>query len=345
MDRPSFSRPVCLEWFAPNLKDARETEVANIGIDLYLCSGCRLCAENCHEQALTLAAGNVRIDSALCDGCAQCVAICPSRALSWEGFTPTAFDRTLLPAPNQLLELFRERHSIRAFKAAPIDRALLADIAACGAFAPTHNQVFKVIVIDDPNLIAVLSAAVLAINNRIYRLVYHNPLLALGLVRSLISRLGYADEFRKARPKLERAAQRGSVFASTPAAILIIVGEKNAPLAEASAQYALANMMYYAQIQRVGACLWGNAPIFLDKHQSIRRQLGLTIRERIYGALCLGYPRIKFSNKVNGKTLPIQWNARRNPTPPSAAGAGRPAERVSMSDGAQSAAHTSKGSP
>jgi hypothetical protein len=27
-----------------------------------------------------------------------------------------------------------------------------------------------------------------------------------------------------------------------------------------------------------------------------------------HGALYMGYPRIKFSNKVNGKALPIQWN-------------------------------------
>ena len=272
------------------------------------CTGCGLCVENCHEDSLTFVDGDIQIDRVLCDGCAQCVAICPRRALAWNGVPPAAFDRSLLPSADQLLELFKERRSIRAFKKTRIERALLQEIATCGAFAPTHNHVFKVIIVDDPDLIAELSASILSISNRIYRLFYQNWLVTNRLIVGLTNMLGYGDEFRKARPKLERALSRGSAFSSTPAAIMIVVGHKNIALAEASAQYALANMMYYAQIRGVGTCLWGNAPLFLDKIKRIRQRLGIVKQERIYGALYMGYPEIKFSNKVTGKALPIQWN-------------------------------------
>jgi nitroreductase/NAD-dependent dihydropyrimidine dehydrogenase PreA subunit len=272
------------------------------------CSACGLCVENCHEDSLALVDGALQIDRMLCDACAQCIAICPRQALSWDGIPPVAFDRSLLPSSDQLLELFKERRSIRVFKKTRIERTLLEEIADIGVYAPTHNHVFKVIIIDDPDLIAQLSASILLINNRIYRLIYQNWLVTNPLVTSLTDLLGFGDEFRKARPKLESALRRGSAFSSTPAAIMIVVGNKNVALAEASAQYALANMMYYAQIRGVGTCLWGNAPIFLDKDKTIRRRLGIVKRERIYGALYMGYPGIKFSNKVNGKALPIQWN-------------------------------------
>jgi len=260
--------------------------------------------KNCHEDSLALAEGAIQIDRTLCDGCAQCIAICPRRALSWDGIQPAAFDRASLPSSDQLLELFKERRSIRNFKKTPIERSLLEEIANTGAYAPTHNQVFKVIIVDDPALITQLSDSIFSINRRIYRLAYQNRLVA-----GLANLLGYGDEFRKARPKIEKALGRGSVFSSTPAAFLIVVGKKNAALAEASAQYALANMMYYAQLRGVGACLWGNAPIFLNKDKSIRRRLGITPGERIYGGMYMGLPAIRFSNKVSGKTLPIQWNA------------------------------------
>ncbi len=267
------------------------------------CSGCGLCINNCHESCLAMVNGTIQIDRVLCDACAQCVAICPRQAFSWDGSQPVAFDRSLLPSAAQLMELFKERRSIREFKAMPIEQTLLQEIAASGVYAPTHNQLFKAIIVDDPVLIAQLSDAILSINNRIYRLVYQSRLIAV-----LADLFGYGDEFRKALPKLEWVYRRGSTFSSTPAAIILVVGRKNVALAEASAQYALANMMYYAQVKGLGACLWGNAPLFLDKIRPIRQRLGLKKLERIYGALYMGYPKIKFSNKVAGKALPLQWN-------------------------------------
>jgi hypothetical protein len=86
----------------------------------------------------------------------------------------------------------------------------------------------------------------------------------------------------------------------------LVVGNKKVPLSGASAQYALANMMFYAQAKWVGACLWANGPLFTDKHRPPCRKLELGKNARIFGALYMGYPAIKFSNKVLGKSFPIQ---------------------------------------
>jgi len=93
-----------------------------------------------------------------------------------------------------------------------------------------------------------------------------------------------------------------------PPAVVLIVGDPRVGLSEASAHYALHNMILYAQAKGVGSCLWGSAQIFLDRNREVRKRLGLQRHERILGALGLGYPGVRFRNKVAGKTLPIQWN-------------------------------------
>lgn len=274
-----------------------------VTIDSQKCSRCGLCADLCHESCITILEDGPHIDQTVCSTCTQCIAVCPRRALSWNGMIPAPFERQRLPVAEQLDELFKERRSIRRFKRKKIDRALLEEIGQYGIYAPTHAFSLRVIIVDDEALIATLDQAIVANCRWIYRLAYQFKLLG-----ALAALFGYADELNRARPKIEATLQTGHVFHSMPTAFILIVGDKKVPLSEASAQYALANMMYYAQVKGVGTCLWANGPIFIDKHRAARRQLGLKPNERIFGAMYLGYPAARFSNKVYGKKIAIQWN-------------------------------------
>ena len=266
------------------------------------CSRCGLCAEVCHESCITVLPDGPRIDQAMCSTCAQCVAICPKQALAWEGVAPAAFERQRLPAAEQLDELFKQRRSIRKFKRDKIDRLLLAEIVSRGIYAPTHAFHLRAIVVDDEAVIALLDQAIVSYCRWIHFVLYR---LKVGV---LAGWLGYGDELVKAKPKIEATLEQGHAFDSLPTAFIFVVGDKRVPLSEASAQYALANMMYYGQAKGVGTCLWANGPLFIDKHREARRRLGLTPNERIFGAMYLGHPAVRFSNKVNGKSLAIQWN-------------------------------------
>jgi nitroreductase len=262
-----------------------------------------LCAEICHESCITLAENGPCINQAVCSTCAQCIAICPNQALAWDGKNPRPFDRNLLPTAEQLDELFKERRSIRRFKREKINQVTLEEIARYGIYAPTHAFNLRVIIVDEEALIATLDQAIVNYCRWIDRLAYQNK-----IGEFLASIFGYGDEMRRARPKIENTLRMGHAFHSMPTAFILIVGDKKVPFSEASAQYALANMMYYAQIKGVGTCLWANGPLFIDKHRSSRQQLGINSNERIFGAMYMGYPAIKYSNTVNGKTIAVQWN-------------------------------------
>jgi nitroreductase len=269
------------------------------------CVGCGSCVKICHEHCIALVDGVACIDYAFCSTCTQCVAICPQQALSWGHVPPLAHDPARLPSPEQLDELFKERRTIRDFTGEEIDRALLQEIVGYGIYAPTHSFTLRAIIVDDGEIIATLDEAVMRFNARLYNLLYKPK-----IVRYLISRIApsYKEEYLKAQPKLERALEAGRAYGSPPAAFVFLVGDKRIPLSAASAQYALYNIILYAQVKGLGCRnLVGNQMIF-NGSKAVRERLALARHERIFGTLGLGYPAVRFRNKVEGRELPMQWN-------------------------------------
>jgi nitroreductase len=214
---------------------------------------------------------------------------------------PVAFDAARLPSPEQLDELFKQRRSIRTYKKDRIDRALLEEIVNYGIYAPTHNYSFRAIVVDDEAVIEALDRILMRFLSIVYNVAYRPKIV--GVLAGL---LGYSEEYLLGKPKIENSLKRGFAF-HHPAAIVFIVGDRRIALSVDSAQYYLANMTFYAQVKGIASCLWGNGPIFMDRSRAARRLLGLKKHDRIFGSLLLGYPKVRFKNKVEGREMPIQW--------------------------------------
>ena len=265
------------------------------------CTGCGLCVKICHEHCMVLTDDTISINYELCSTCTQCIAVCPQQAISWDGVPPVAYDRTRLPSPEQLDELFKERRTIRFFKKDKIDRTLLEEIVGYGIYAPTNNYNLRAIAVDDEEIIEALDRILMQFVSRVYRAVF-KPKIVFNLIRRITPALDPKDKV-----KMESALERGYAF-HRPPALVFIVGDKRIALSEASTQYALYNMILYAQAKGIGSSLWGAAEIFLDRNKATRERLGLQKHEHILGALGLGYPAVKFANKMEGKTLSIQWN-------------------------------------
>ena len=268
------------------------------------CIGCGSCVEICHEGRMRLEAGTVAIEHALCSTCTQCIAICPQEALSWDGVRPVPNDKSRLPTPEQLDELFKQRRTMRFFAADRIDRALLLEIAGYGIYAPTNNYHLQAIIVDDEDTIALLDRICTDTAAKIYRLIY-KPKIVFNLLSKLTSSLKETD-----RVKFEHVIARGYTLHKPPA-IIFVVGEKWVAHSEASAQYYLYNMMLYAQAKGLGCCLWGGGKLLLNRSKTVRERLGMQRSEHILGIIVLGYPGVQFANKVEGKTLPVRWNGER----------------------------------
>jgi nitroreductase/NAD-dependent dihydropyrimidine dehydrogenase PreA subunit len=277
-------------------------------VDESQCRSCGLCARICHERCITLAQGSggsvAEIDQALCSTCTQCIAICPQQALSWDQVPPVAYEPVRLPSVEQLEELFKQRRTVRRFKEARIERALVAEIVGYGIYAPTNNYELRAIVVDDPAILEVLDAIIMRFVSWIYHLLYR-PNLIFRLVSAITPAIG-----PKTKVKMEHGLEIGRTFDSPPAALVFVVGDRRIPLSEASAQYALYNMILYAQARGIGSRINGGVPLTLDRSKRARSCLGLQKHEHILAAVELGYPAVRFRNKVEGKAMHIHWNGR-----------------------------------
>jgi nitroreductase/NAD-dependent dihydropyrimidine dehydrogenase PreA subunit len=272
-------------------------------VDPKKCTGCGQCASLCHEQCITVASADraAQIDHALCSTCTQCIALCPRQALSWEGVPPAAYDKSRLPSAEQLAELFKQRRTVRRFQPAPVDRALIAEIVGYGIYAPTNHYALRAIVVDDAATIEALDALIVQFTARVYNLFYR-PRAVFNLVRRITPLID-----AKGKVKMEQGLARGRTYETPPAATVYVVGDRRILLAEASAQYALYNMILYAQAKGIGSRIKASASISLDRSRAARKRLGLRRREHILAAIELGYPAVRFRNKVEGKEMSIQW--------------------------------------
>jgi nitroreductase/NAD-dependent dihydropyrimidine dehydrogenase PreA subunit len=269
-------------------------------VDHDKCIRCGTCTRICHEGCMSLDEGRLAIEHELCSTCTQCIAVCPAQALSWDGVPSVRYDEQRLLAADQLDELFKQRRTTRTYKEQPVDRALLEEIAAYGIYAPTNHYHLRALLIDDPRVLDRLQAYGQRALRRVYNLFYRHKLV-FGLLRRLTPAMQEKDKV-----KLEACLERGTAFTVAPA-LIVVAGNATIAHAEASAQYALYNMILAAQVRGLGSTISGGIRLLINAQPAARRYLGLRRKERVLAALYLGHPAVKFRNKVEGKEMPIEW--------------------------------------
>lgn len=277
-----------------------------IKIELEKCNVCGLCTKICHEHCLQIENDILSIDYKYCSTCTQCIAICPQQAITWNNVKPEMYDKSNYPDSLQIGELFMERRSIRDYKSQKIDKSILEEITGFAIYAPTHNFSFRAIIIDDEQIIKEVDHLIYKFSVSIYKW-FFKPMIIHWLLKKFVPYREF--EYLKARPKLENVQKRNSGFKTMPAAIIMIIGNKNALLSTESAQYALYNIDLYAQSKGIACSNLVCTQLILNRNKKFRELILLDKKEKIYATISLGYSAVRFRNKVVGKNIKIQWNA------------------------------------
>ena len=283
-----------------------------------LCRKCGLCAMTCpvaiiqQEEKGTIP--TVDPDRKRCFRCGQCVAICPQGAVSHGHFpegTVHPVRSEHVPTYDQVRELIRSRRSKRLFKEKTVERDVIEKVLEVARFGPSgHNeQSTEFIVIQDKEIIqeiGALTAKGLARMAMPFR-------YAIGrmIMRGMLGRRG-AEYVAELSPELEGLASLYSsgtdlIIHEPPVMVLFCADSIGGTFAGTNANIALHNAALAAEALGLGCFYTGFVVFISERDDSIARLIGLPETHKIYGALAMGYPRLKFKKWPERNPAKVTW--------------------------------------
>lgn len=127
-----------------------------LNIDSAKCINCGLCKSVCIRDNIEVKQGAKETDSGKCFRCGHCMAICPTGAITLKCYENQMdrvekYDATKMPVTEKdLLQLYKERRSIRWFKNEKIDKNTFEKLIEAAYYSPSaqNEQDVEFVVLD-----------------------------------------------------------------------------------------------------------------------------------------------------------------------------------------------------
>lgn len=249
-----------------------------------------------------------------CYGCGQCVAICTQNAISHSEYPEGSVNpirKGLVPNYDQVLELIRSRRSKRLYKDKVVDREVIEQILEAARFAPSgHNeQTTEFVVVRDRELISQITTLTAeGIVKTVAPL--KNPIGRFFMGRAIGKRsMEYLVELAPELEGLADMLKDGTdwILRKAPVLVLFCADTAGDFFARVNANLALHNAALAAETLGLGCFYGGFVVLAADRSDAIAKLISLPETHQIYGALAIGYPRLKFSNWPERNPARVTW--------------------------------------
>jgi nitroreductase len=248
-----------------------------------------------------------------CIGCGQCGAVCPVAAILHEASALGKGPRPgLKPAisTDKLMLLLRERRSVRSYRHKPVPKKVLERIIEAGRYAPTgsNSQNVHYMVLTAAAQIDQLRSLTISFYERIFRLVRNRfgaLLLKVFAGRRIVKQL------LESIPKLEHAKElmdqgKDCLFYDAPA-VMVVHAESWDTSSAFNGALALYNCSLMAHTLGVGCCFNGYLQGAVNSSRRIKKWLGIPRDHRCFGAMTLGYQRVRYQRLVKRDPAKVVW--------------------------------------
>ena len=278
------------------------------------CTGCGLCLEVCPSFVFELMEKKSRVlRGDWCIGCGQCGAVCPVEAIRHEasafGKGPRPGSRPAI-STDKLMLLLRERRSVRSYRHKPVPKKVLEQIIEAGRYAPTgsNSQNVRYLVLTTPAKIDRLRGMTISFYERIFA-------LARSRVGALLLRVfaggRIVEKLKESIPKLEYAKElmdqgKDCLFYDAPA-VMVVHAESWDTSSAFNGALALYNCSLMAHTLGVGCCFNGYLQGAINSSRRIKKWLGIPRDHRCFGAMTLGYQRVRYQRLVKRDPATVVW--------------------------------------
>jgi nitroreductase/NAD-dependent dihydropyrimidine dehydrogenase PreA subunit len=282
-----------------------------ISIDYDKCDNCNLCYQACLSEIIAKGPRAMSDCEEHCIECGHCYAVCPLNAITVLGYEE--IEERPLPeekpvSGKAMMDLLRARRSCRGFrKGVPVPEEDLRAIIDAASVAPSaHNtRPLKAYVYRDPGTIEKVRRRTLSYYRRIAPLFKSRAF-------ALIWRLsGLDSEEHKVLSRAFEQVQtdldgKDILFYDAPCLLLITAPRLNS-MAQGDAWLASENALLYADTIGVATCFNGFLIMAVNWDLRLRLIMRIPWKERVVGALMVGYARRDWQREAPRKPLPTEW--------------------------------------
>jgi len=288
-----------------------------ITINKEICKKDGLCAMTCMRSIFTqdekATIPKIR-DQEHCYECGQCVAICTTGAISHSSHpkgTVHSANTEQMPTYDQIMELIHNRRSKRLFKDKQIPKDIVSKLIEAARYAPSgHNeQTTEFVIVQDKNTINELGKLTAKGIKRV-ALPFSNPVGKI-MTRFMMGHRS-SDYLAKLAPELSGLADfydKGIdwILRGAPTIMLFCADSAAEYFGRVNANIALHNTALAAETLGLGCFYTGFVVLAADRGNKIGNLIGLPETHKIYGALAMGYPRLKFHKYPERNPAKVSW--------------------------------------
>jgi len=247
------------------------------------CTQCDACVMDCPARIITRTGEIPEIQpqsEASCIRCQHCMTVCPTGAISILGLKPEdslELSPDLLPTAKQMHTLLRGRRSVRQYRQENVPSAVIDELLATVANAPTgcNARDLRFLVVDD-------RAALQRLLNTIVKALEKPEASLSGMLPQAV--------------KAYRERGEDHIFRGAPHLLVISAG-KNSVCGKEDIDLALAYFELLAQCSGVGTVWCGFLKYIVEAAPELRASLKLGPDTPFY-AMLFGYPAVQYARTV-----------------------------------------------